>query len=187
MTHRLVFAAGIAAWMTLCDRFFHVATSTVVHFWSPFMGKQTVWVIAVFGIASIGIVATAPAFAVARPRPPRFFSELLLMTAIYATSCFVGADHPRAVTAAFAGLFVVRLAASGERKPVLIVAVVLAVVGPAWESLQWQVGMFEYTRPDILGVPWWLIPFYANGAWAVRELGALLRSGQSDGTTSQAA
>ena len=31
-------------------------------------------------------------------------------------------------------------------------------------------------EPDIAGVPWWLIPFYANGAWAVRQLGALLKT-----------
>ena len=68
-----------------------------------------------------------------------------------------------------------RLLASRDRGTLLAVALILAVAGPAFESLQWQLGMFRYTQPDIIGVPWWLLPFYANGAWAVRELGALLK------------
>lgn len=176
MTRNLLFVVGLTAWMTLCDRFFHVATNTVVHFWSPFMGgRQTVWVLACFGLAAIGIVLTAPKFATASPRPIRFLIELAIMTTIYASSGFLGAEHAMAVTAAFATLFLVRFAASGDRGQLATIALILAVSGPAFESLQWHLGMFEYTRPDVFGVPWWLIPFYANGAWAIRELGALIR------------
>ncbi|HUP99230.1 MAG TPA: hypothetical protein VM093_02105 [Aeromicrobium sp.] len=176
MTRRALAVVGIAAWMTLCDRFFHVATQTVVHYWPPFMGDQTFWVIPIFGLAALAIVGTAPRFAASEPRPLRFFGELLVMTAIYATSGFVGADHPTWVTAAFGLLFLARMAGTRARAQLLGVAVILAVSGPVFESLQWQLGMFRYTQPDIIGVPWWLIPFYANGAWAVRELGALLTS-----------
>jgi len=166
---------GLAAWMTLCDRFFHVATGTVKHYWPPFMGDQTFWVIPIFGLAAIGFVATAPRFAVAEARPLRFAFELVVMTSIYATSGFVGYDHGPAVTAAFVGLFVLRLAVSRDRGILLAVALLLAVAGPVFESLQWQLGMFRYTQPDFIGVPWWLFAFYANGAWAVRELGAILK------------
>lgn len=166
---------GLAAWMTLCDRFFHVHTGTVVHFWPPFMGDQTVWVIPIFGLAAIGFVTTAPRFAAAEPSRVRFAIELLVMTAIYAMSGFVGIDHGALVTAAFVGLFAIRLMASGDRRTLLAIALLLAVAGPLFESLQWQLGMFRYTQPDFIGVPWWLFPFYANGAWALRELGALLR------------
>jgi len=175
MTRNLVAVLGLAAWMTLCDRFFHVETNTVEHFWSPFMGDQTVWVLACFGLAAIGIVATAPRFAVDRPRPYRFLIEIAIMTAVYASSGYFGAEHAMVVTAVFVALFALRLAASQNRRTLAGVAVMLAVVGPAFESLQWQLGMFEYTRPDVIGVPWWLFPFYANGPWAIRELGALLR------------
>lgn len=166
---------GLAAWMTLCDRYFHVATGTVVHFWRPFMGDQTVWVMPIFGLAAIGFVATAPQFAAAAARPPRFLVELLVMTAVYATSGFVGYEHGTLVSVAFVVLFLLRLAASHERRTLLGIAVLLAVTGPLFESLQWQLGMFRYTQPDVVGVPWWLFAFYANGAWAVRELGALLK------------
>ena len=166
---------GLTAWMTLCDRFFHLTTGTVVHFWRPFMGDQTVWVIPIFGLAAIAFVTTAPRFAAPEARPARFVVELLVMTTVYATSGFVGFDHGSLVTAAFVSLFALRLMASRDRGTLLIVALVLAVAGPFFESLQWQLGMFRYTQPDVIGVPWWLFPFYANGAWAVRELGALLK------------
>ena len=171
----VVAAVGLTAWMTLCDRYFHLTTGTVVHFWRPFMGDQTVWVIPIFGLAAIGFVATAPRFAAAEARPVRFVVELLVMTTIYATSGFIGFDHGTLVTVAFVSLFALRLTASRERGTLLTVALLLAVVGPLFESLQWQLGMFRYTQPDVIGVPWWLFPFYANGTWAVRELGALLK------------
>jgi hypothetical protein len=139
------------------------------------MGDQTVWVIPIFGLAAIGFVLTAPHFASSEARPLRFVGELLIMTTIYATSGFVGFDHGLAVTVAFASLFVLRLIASGDRGTLLAVGLLLAAAGPLFESLQWQLGMFRYTQPDFIGVPWWLFPFYANGAWAVRELGALLK------------
>jgi hypothetical protein len=176
MTRTLLPILGLTAWMTLCDRFFHLATNTVVHFWHPFMGGgQTVWVLVCFGLGATGIVLTAPKFAVDAPRPARFFTEVAVMTVVYASSGFFGAEHATTVTAVFAALFLIRFSASKERGQLAAIAVLLAVAGPAFESLQWRLGMFEYTQPDVFGVPWWLIPFYANGAWAIRELGALVR------------
>lgn len=174
-TTSAVAVIGLTAWMTLCDRYFHVATGTVVHFWRPFMGDQTVWVMPIFGLAAIGFVTVAPHFAAATARPARFLVELVVMTAVYATSGFFGHDHGTVVAGAFVALFLLRLAASRERDTLLAIAVLLAFAGPFFESLQWQLGMFRYTQPDVAGVPWWLLAFYANGAWAVRELGALLR------------
>lgn len=171
----VVAVVGLTAWMTLCDRYFHLATGTVVHFWPPFMGDQTVWVIPIFGLAAIGFVTTAPRFAAPDASRRRFAFELLIMTAVYATSGFVGFDHGTLVTVAFISLFALRLIASRDRGTLLAIAVLLAAAGPLFESLQWQLGMFRYTQPDFIGVPWWLFPFYANGAWAVRELGALLK------------
>lgn len=176
-SRRLVAVVSLTAWMTLCDRFFHLATNTVVHFWHPFIGAgQTVWVLACFGLGATGIVLTAPKFTVDAPRPARFFVEVALMTAIYASSGFFGHEHATAVTAAFTALFVLRFAVSKDRGRLAAVALLLAGAGPAFESLQWRLGMFEYTQPDVFGVPWWLIPFYANGAWAIRELGALVKA-----------
>jgi len=171
----LVAVVGLASWMTLCDRYFHLATGTVVHFWQPFIGNQTFWVIPIFGLAAIGFVATAPRFAASSARPLRFAFELVVMTTIYATSGFIGYEHGTLVTVVFVSLFALRLIASRDHGTLLAVALLLAAAGPLFESLQWQLGMFRYTQPDFIGVPWWLFPFYANGAWAVRELGALLK------------
>jgi hypothetical protein len=177
LTASALAVVGLTTWMTLCDRFFHLGTDTLEHYWEPFIGAgQTFWVIVVFGLASIGIVLTSPRFAVERGSLGRFGLEVLIMTAVYGSSGYFGADHRYAVLAAFIALFVVRLAFSGERGALLAVAILLAVIGPAWESLQWKLGMFAYHHPDVAGVPWWLIPFYANGAWAVRQLGALLKT-----------
>lgn len=175
MTLRLVAVVGLTAWMTLCDRYFHLTTGTVVHFWQPMMGDQTFWVIPIFGLAAIAFVVVAPRLAAAQPSPVRLAGELLVMTALYAASGFIGFDHGTGVTVAFVVLFTARLAVSSNRGILLAIAAMLAVVGPGFESLQWQLGMYRYTQPDVIGVPWWLFPFYANGAWAVRELGALLK------------
>ena len=165
---------GLTAWMVTCDRLFHVNTRTVVHFWTPQVGGQTVWVVLLFGLASSAFVTIAPRVPAESTSPLRFARELGIMTSIYAVSGWFGQDHATAVTAAFAALFVARFALHGSRRTIAGLALLLAVVGPAFESLQWSLGMFEYTHPDVLGVPWWLLAFYANGAWAVRELGALL-------------
>jgi hypothetical protein len=162
--------------MVTCDHLFHVATGTVIHWWAPQVDGQTVWVILSFGLAAIALVALAPALADAAPACRlRMARELAVLTLIYAASGWFGQAHPEAVLVAFAGLFALRLLVSGERRALLGVAVVLALVGPAFESLAWLAGMFEYAQPDVIGVPWWLFAFYANGAWATRELGALLR------------
>lgn len=177
MTKRRALAAlGLTAWMVTCDHVFHVETGTVIHRWAPQVDGQTVWVVVSFGLAALVLVSLAPSLAEqARPSGLRMASELGIMTLIYAASGWFGQGHPNAVFLAFAALFALRLLASGDRRALLGVAAVLAVVGPAFESLAWLVGMFEYAEPDVIGVPWWLFAFYANGAWATRELGALLR------------
>jgi hypothetical protein len=171
-----VAVVGLTAWMTLCDHFFHVDTGTVVHFWTPQVDGQTLWVVPLFGLASLAFAIIAPRVATAAPSVLRWVRELGLMTLIYAASGWFGQEHALAVTAAFAALFLLRLALDSDRATVVRLAMLLGITGPAFESLQWALGMFEYTRPDVLGVPWWLFAFYANGVWATRELGALIEA-----------
>jgi hypothetical protein len=170
-------AAGVlTGWMVLCDHLFHVATGTVVHFWHPQIDGQTVWVVVSFGLGGIAFVTAAPRLADGPARPRQYAAELGIMTALYAASGLFGRDHPQAVLAAFLAIFAGRLALSRDRGMIASIALLLAVTGPAFESLAWSVGMFAYTQPDVIGVPWWLFAFYANGAWATRALGALLRT-----------
>jgi len=169
-------AAGVlTVWMVLCDHLFHVATGTVVHFWHPQIDGQTVWVVVSFGLGGIAFVVAAPRLADGPPRPRQYATELGLMTVLYGISGWFGLEHPHAVLVLFLTIFGARLALSRDRGTMASVALLLAVTGPAFESLAWSVGMFAYTKPDVIGVPWWLFAFYANGAWATRALGALLR------------
>ena len=172
---RQVVAAGVlTVWMVLCDHVFHVATGTVEHVWHPQIDGQTVWVVVSFGLGGIAFVTAAPRLADGPPRPRQYATELGLMTALYAISGWFGLNHPHAVLVLFLAIFAARLALSRDRGTIASVALLLAVTGPAFESLAWSVGMYAYTQPDVIGVPWWLFAFYANGAWATRELGALL-------------
>lgn len=169
-------AVLLTAWMTACDHFFHVRTTTVVHFWQPQIGDQTVWVVLTFGLGAVAFVVLAPHLAQGAGRPARYAAELGFMTLLYGVSGWFGLQYPRAVLVAFLAIFIGRLLLSNDRGTIASVALLLAVTGPAFESLSWSLGMFAYTQPDIIGVPWWLLAFYANGAWATRELGAVLRS-----------
>jgi hypothetical protein len=173
-SRQAVAAAVLTVWMVLCDHLFHVATGTVVHFWHPQVDGQTVWVIVSFGLGAIAFVVAAPRLADGPPRPRQYAVELGFMTVLYAASGWFGLDHPHLVLAAFLAIFAGRLALSRDRGTMASVALLLAVTGPAFESLAWSVGMYAYTQPAVIGVPWWLFAFYANGAWATRALGALL-------------
>jgi len=164
---------GITAWMVLCDHFFHVDTRTVIHYWTPQIDGQTVWVAGFFALGAAAIVAIAPRQG--PPRPLRWWAELALLTLLYGVSGWFGQAHATAVTAGFAALFAVRFAVDHDRRTILRLALLLGIAGPLFESLTWKLGVFAYSHPDVLGVPWWLFAFYANAAWATRELGATLR------------
>lgn len=166
---------ALTAWMVTCDHVFHVRTNTVVHLWNPQVDGQTVWVVGSFGLAALSLVLVAPRLGCSPPRPGRFIAELGLVTALYGASGWFGRTHPDAVTVAFVALLAGRLALSRDQRRLAGIALLLALAGPVFESLFWRAGLFAYTQPDIIGVPWWLFAFYANAAWAAVELGALLR------------
>ena len=53
----------------------------------------------------------------------------------------------------------------------LLMAALTAVGGPAIEVALIHAGLYQYSHPDLLGVPTWIAPVYAAGAPAVGNLG----------------
>ncbi len=49
-------------------------------------------------------------------------------------------------------------------------ALVAAVAGPAVEATIHALGAFDYTEPDVLGLPVWLPALWAWGGLAIRRL-----------------
>jgi len=58
----------------------------------------------------------------------------------------------------------------------LLLASVTAVTGTLTEMILVNAGVFSYTHPDILGVPYWLPGLYACASLAVGDLGRSLMS-----------
>jgi Protein of unknown function (DUF2878) len=95
--------------------------------------------------------------------------ELPLLAGLYVTS--VAANGPGAVPFAIAllALLAVRLGFAGTRGDWAF-ALVAAIAGPAAEAAIHALGAFDYTEPDLLGLPLWLPALWANGGLAIRRL-----------------
>jgi hypothetical protein len=129
-----------------------------------------------FGLAGVASALAIPLVErAARVPPKRDWTawergrELPLLAGLYLTS--VGANGAYNVAFAVALLAVVaaRLVfapAPGD----WAFALVAAVVGPAVEGTIHALGAFDYTEPDLLGLPVWLPPLWANGGLAIRRL-----------------
>jgi hypothetical protein len=111
--------------------------------------------------------------------------EVPLLAGLYVTS--VAANGPSALlfTAALLVLLAVRLrfaAAPGD----WAFALVAALAGPATEAAIHALGAFDYTEPDVLGLPVWLPALWANGGLAIRRLFGPLSVPQAHETAERA-
>jgi Protein of unknown function (DUF2878) len=129
-----------------------------------------------FGLAGIGAALAVPllerAFGDGVPpiwMPWERIRELPLLAGLYVTS--VAANGPGAVPFAVAllVLLAVRLGLVATRGDWAF-AVAAAIAGPATEAAIHALGAFDYTEPDILGLPLWLPALWANGGLAIRRL-----------------
>jgi hypothetical protein len=95
--------------------------------------------------------------------------ELPLLAGLYVAS--VAANGPGAVPFAIAllVLIAVRLGLAGTRGDWAF-ALAAAIAGPAAEAAIHALGAFDYTEPDLLGLPLWLPALWANGGLAIRRL-----------------
>jgi hypothetical protein len=106
------------------------------------------------------------------PFPDRF-RELVLILALYVATVIGNGWGAAALAVAFAALLVRRL--MGNPAPGdWVFALIAAIVGPAVEATISGVGAFDYTEPDLAGIPVWLPPLWANGGIVIRRLFAPL-------------
>jgi hypothetical protein len=129
-----------------------------------------------FGLAGVAAALAIPllerAFGDGRPHPWTAWErlrEVPLLAGIYVTSIGVNGPSAPLFLAGLVVLLAVRLrfaATPGD----LAFALVAAVAGPAVEGTIHALGAFDYTEPDVLGLPLWLPGLWANGGLAIRRL-----------------
>jgi hypothetical protein len=95
--------------------------------------------------------------------------ELALIAALYLATVAGNGWGALALTAAFAALLAWRLAARSAPGDWAF-ALLAGLAGPAVEAGLVALGAFDYTEPDVLGVPIWLPLLWANGGLVIRRL-----------------
>lgn len=161
-----LYAAG-AVGLTLLDAL-HTHTDTI-RYPAPLLLKAAWWVPLSFGG---GLAAGGVAFALGhhalggrRPPPswPALAAGLVLFAGLYAATGLL-AGPSVATTGLLAAAAAAVFACLDRTLAGAAMALVAVVVGPAIEATYVHLGLFEYTRPDLLGVPLWLPALYACGA-----------------------
>jgi hypothetical protein len=105
--------------------------------------------------------------------PAARLRELALIGVLYAGTVIANGWGAAPLTIAFVAVLVRRLAgnpATGD----WAFALIAAIAGPAVEATLVAVGAFDYTEPDLLGIPVWLPALWANGGLVIRRLFAPL-------------
>jgi Protein of unknown function (DUF2878) len=129
-----------------------------------------------FGLAGIAAAIAVPLLErlFGEGRPPAWtpwerFRELPLLAGLYVTS--VAANGPSAglLAGALLVLLAVRLIFAATRGDWAF-ALAAAIAGPVVEAAIHALGAFDYTEPDVLGLPVWLPALWANGGLAIRRL-----------------
>jgi hypothetical protein len=95
--------------------------------------------------------------------------ELALIVALYLATVAGNGWGAVLLAIAFTAIVVWRLA-SAPAPGDWVFALTAGIVGPAVEAALVAIGAFDYTEPDLLGVPVWLFPLWANGGLVIRRL-----------------
>ena len=138
------------------------------------------WVPLLFGAAAVAIGYSHPLVdpLISRTRPYRRLSgsigELTWLILAYLISASPLDSLARVGLIAIIYLNFWLLA--GRSWQDLLLAFVTAVTGTLTEMILVNAGVFSYTHPDILGVPYWLPGLYACASLAVGDLGRSLMS-----------
>src|SRR5947208_3584979 len=172
---RLFGAFALGAWLGTGLDAIH-AYGDVEDYSNEILGQLGWFVPLEFGLAGIlSAVAVGLLEQVAgtgRPRPWTVWErarELPVLAGLYVTS--VGANGSGAVlfAVALAVLVAARLVLAPTRGDWAF-ALAAAVAGPAAEAAIHALGAFDYTEPDVLGLPLWLPLLWANGGLAIRRI-----------------
>jgi hypothetical protein len=129
-----------------------------------------------FGLAGVVSALAVPVLdrIVARDWAPHWtiwdrLREVPLLAGLYVTSVAANGPDATVFLVALLVLLAVRLrfaSAPGD----WAFALVAAIAGPAAEATIHATGAFDYTEPDVLGVPIWLPALWANGGLAIRRI-----------------
>ncbi len=129
-----------------------------------------------FGLAGVASAIAVPLLerAVSRGRPRAWtiwerLRELPLLAGLYVTSVAANGADATIFLVALLVLLAVRLAFAAEPGDWAF-ALVAAIAGPVTEATIHAIGAFDYTEPDVLGLPMWLPALWANGGLAIRRI-----------------
>jgi len=136
------------------------------------------WVPLLFGAAAIAIGYSHPLVdpLISRTRPYRRLSssigELTWLVLAYLISA--SPLDSQAKVGLIAIIYLNFWLLAGRSWQDLLLSFVTAVTGTLVEMILVNAGVFSYTHPDILGVPYWLPGLYACASLAVGDLGRSL-------------
>jgi hypothetical protein len=141
------------------------------------------WVPLLFGAAAVAIGCSHPLVdpLISRTRPYRRLSssigELTWLVLAYLISA--STLDSQAKVGLIAIIYLNFWLLAGRSWQDLLLSFVTAVTGTLVEMILVNAGVFSYTHPDILGVPYWLPGLYACASLAVGDLGRSLMSLQT--------
>jgi hypothetical protein len=158
-----VLAAIVGAALCTVGDHLHVVNG-VLKYPHPMFWRQAWWVPFIFAGASLAAVAAArSARRLFRGRP--YPTGLLLADAVafFTAYAFTAYAHtlPNVVLGALSAAFLARVLGRMSGQAVVL-ALVAAVVGPAFEAGWSRLGFFDYLHPDFAGVPRWLPALYLH-------------------------
>jgi len=130
----------------------------------PDLAGQPWWVAPQFGLAVIAILWAAAAAGRSREVTDRvpLWVDAGAFIAMYASTGVLH-RHPLTTTVALAAVWVMLLVGHKDRARIVAISMVLAIVGPVYESALTWTGAFRYTvSPLVFRVPIWLPVLYLN-------------------------
>lgn len=157
--------------------------SGVERYPGPMLFGVAWWVPLLFGAAAVAIGYSHPLVdpLISRTRPYRRLSssigELTWLVLAYLISA--STLDSQAKVGLIAIIYLNFWLLAGRSWQNLLLSFVTAVTGTLVEMILVKGGVFSYTHPDILGVPYWLPGLYACASLAVGNLGRSLMSLQT--------
>jgi hypothetical protein len=150
------------------------AYGDVLSYPDPAFGRWAFFVPIEFGLLAVLVGLLAPALERTVGGTPVFrlgerLRELAVFTSLYVATALVSGAWNYALALALVALAAARLAyapTAGDVPYVLLAA----VLGPIGEALLSALGAFDYSDPDVLGIPIWLPALWANGGFLIRRL-----------------
>jgi hypothetical protein len=150
------------------------AYGDVLSYPNPAFGRWAFFVPIEFGLLAVLVGMLAPALerigggSAVFGRGERL-RELALFALLYVMTTLVSGAWSYALALALAALAAARVARGSTTGDLPYVAIA-AVLGPAAEALMSGLGAFDYSDPDVAGIPVWLPALWANGGLLIRRL-----------------